>query len=423
MLLRSRIVVPVTAPPLEDGAVLISEGRIVEIGRWSDLRRTTSGPVHDLGDQVLMPGWINAHCHLDYTHLAGQLTPTRNFPEWVKSIHAAKAGWGFSEFAVSWLEGARQLIETGTTTVANIESVPELLGPCRASTPLRVWSFLELTSLRPRLAPPEIVREAIELLRWTGAGNGGLGLSPHAPYSTTPDLLSAVARASRSDGWPVTIHVAESESEFEMFMYRRGAMFDWLASQRCMEDCGLGSPVQALDRAGILRPGLLAVHVNRLWHDDARLLGEREVTVVHCPQSHAYFHHPRFPRPELEEARVRICLGTDSLASTHRPRGIHPRLSLFDEVRALIQTDAMIDPTHILEMVTVHGAHALGQAGKLGELSVGAAADCIAVPYNGTLERAVESVLQHQGPVSGTWIGGKLVFQHRLPEPVDSPNI
>jgi cytosine/adenosine deaminase-related metal-dependent hydrolase len=92
-------------------------------------------------------------------------------------------------------------------------------------------------------------------------------------------------------------------------------------------------------------------------------------------------------------------------------------------VRALQQTDAMIDPAHILEMVTIHGAHALGQTGTLGELSFGAAADCIAVPYHGPVERAVESVLQHQGPVSGTWIGGELVFQHGLPEPIDSPSI
>lgn len=417
MILRARIVVPVTAPPLEDGAVLISGGRIVAIGRWADLRRVAPGPVHDLGECVLMPGWINAHCHLDYTHLAGQLAPTRNFTEWIKSIHAAKSAWGFSEFALSWIDGARQLIESGTTSVANIESIPELLPQCADATPLRVWSFLELTALRPKLSPAQLVDDAAAWLRGLPEGSGGRGLSPHAPYSTTPGLLNAAAATASRHGWPVTIHLAESDAEFEMFMYRRGPMHDWLATQRPMEDCGLGSPVQALERSGLLTPGLLAVHVNRLWHDDARLLGERGVHVVHCPQSHSYFHHARFPRPELDAAGVRICLGTDSLASTHRPRGIRPLLSLFDEVRALLQTDALLEPQRVLEMVTIHGAHALRRSGELGELSPGACADFTAVPYAGDLPSAVESILHHEGPVAGTWIDGRLVFRHQLDAP------
>jgi aminodeoxyfutalosine deaminase len=421
VILRARIVVPVTAPPLEDGAVLISGGRIAAIGRWADLRRVAPGPVHDLGECVLMPGWINAHCHLDYTHLAGQLAPTRNFTEWIKSIHAAKSAWGFSEFALSWIDGARQLIESGTTSVANIESIPELLPQCLEATPLRVWSFLELTALRPRLSPAQLVEDAAAWLQRLPEGPGGRGLSPHAPYSTTPGLLSATASTASRHGWPVTIHLAESDAEFEMFMYRRGPMHDWLATQRPMEDCGLGSPVQALERSGLLSPGLVAVHVNRLWHDDARLLGERGVTVVHCPQSHSYFHHARFPRPELDAAGVRVCLGTDSLASTHRPRGIRPLLSLFDEVRALLQTDALLEPQRVLEMVTLHGAHALRQSGNLGELIPGARADFAAIPYSGELSTAVESILHHEGPVAGTWINGRLVFRHQLEAPPMTP--
>ena len=196
MILRARTLVPVTAPPLEDGAVLILDGRIVAAGRWADVSPHASGPVTDLGDSLLMPGFVNAHCHLDYTHLAGQLAPSRNFTEWLKSIHAAKSAWGFSEYAASWLTGARQLLESGTTTVANIESVPELPGVCREATPLRVWSFMELTALRPRQSPVELVDAAASLLRSLKPGRGGFGLSPHAPYSTTPDLLTATDQAS-----------------------------------------------------------------------------------------------------------------------------------------------------------------------------------------------------------------------------------
>jgi cytosine/adenosine deaminase-related metal-dependent hydrolase len=283
------------------------------------------------------------------------------------------------------------------------------LGVCRAATPLRVWSFFELTALRPKVSPMHLVEAAAQLLQSSEPGRGGLGLSPHAPYSTTPDLLTATGRAAIEHRWPVTVHVAESEAEFEMFMYRRGPMYDWLSSQRPMDDCGLGSPVRALERSGLLNRSLLAVHVNRLWHDDARLLGERGASVVHCPQSHAYFHHPRFPRPELEATGTLLCLGTDSLASTHRPRDPRPRLSMFDEIRALAQTDALLEPQRILEMATVNGARALGQAGQLGELVPGAWADLTSFPFAGSPDAAVEAILHHEGLVTGTMIGGEWV--------------
>jgi cytosine/adenosine deaminase-related metal-dependent hydrolase len=75
VLLRARTVLPITAPPLEDGAVLVSGDRIRAVGPWSELRQNAVGPTVDLGEVVLLPGLVNAHCHLDYTRLAGRLTP------------------------------------------------------------------------------------------------------------------------------------------------------------------------------------------------------------------------------------------------------------------------------------------------------------------------------------------------------------
>ncbi|HTH47882.1 MAG TPA: amidohydrolase family protein [Candidatus Limnocylindria bacterium] len=406
MILRSRILLPISAPPVEDGAVLILGDRIRFAGAWGDLRPHASGPVTDLGEAVLLPGLINAHCHLDYTHLAGQLAPPASFPDWIKAILAAKAAWGFSEYAGSWLDGARQLLASGTTTVANIESVPELLDVCPLQTPLRVCSFLELTGVRSRRAPAEILAEAERLLVGITPGRGRVGLSPHSPYSTTPDLLRAAAATAQKHGWRLSSHVAESQAEFDMFMYRRGPMFEWLEHQRPADDCGRGSPVQHLDRCGLLGPTQLAAHVNYLWHDDARLLARRDTSVVHCPQSHAYFRHHCFPRPELSEAGVNLCLGTDSLASTRLRPGVPPTLSLFDEMRALATADSMMTPHQLLEMATINGARALGQQGRLGQLTPGAMADVIAVPFTGKLAEATAAVVHHQGPVPAVMING-----------------
>ncbi|MBN8246291.1 MAG: amidohydrolase family protein [Verrucomicrobia bacterium] len=406
-----------TAPPVEDGAVLVSQGCIAAVGRWCDLRREASGQVTDLGDAVLLPGLVNAHCHLDYTHLAGRLRPPRSFPDWIKSILAAKGEWTFSDFATSWLAGAAQLLAGGVTTVANIESVPELLADCRSATPLRVHSFLEMTGVRSGRNPAGILHDARRAIAGLDAGPGGFGLSPHAPYSTTPVLLRLTAEAAAAEGWRTTTHVAESEAEFEMFMYRRGAMYDWLEPQRPMDDCGLGSPVQHLERCGLLGPRHLAVHVNYLWHGDAARLARAGAHVVHCPKSHSYFGHRRFPRCELEEAGVTVCVGTDSLASTLPHRGALPQLSLLAELREMMALDATLDAATALKYATVHGARALGLEGQIGTVSEGAAADLIAIPFRGAPGEAAQAVVAHEGPVSAMILNGDVL---RLPRGADA---
>src|SRR5262245_40606068 len=105
MLLRARLVLPVTQPPLENGAVEIRSGLITAVGRWEDLRsRATPAEVVDLGETILLPGLVNAHCHLDYTHMAGMIYPPRTFPDWIKSILALKSGWDYSDYAASWID-------------------------------------------------------------------------------------------------------------------------------------------------------------------------------------------------------------------------------------------------------------------------------------------------------------------------------
>ena len=303
-------------------------------------------------------------------------------------------------------QGAEMLLRTGTTTVADIESLPELIPQAWDATPLRVISFRELLNVKSRQPAAEIVERAVN--DWLGLANsrGRVGLSPHAPYSTSRELLERAARAAQRRKWRLTTHVAESEEEFEMFMYRQGAMFDWLKPQRDMSDCGHGSPVQHLERCGYLDDNLLAVHANYLWRHDAGILGRNLVSVAHCPRSHDYFQHLRFAREELERAGVNVCLGTDSLATTRKPREGELELNLFAEMQALSAGTPELSPERILRMATVNGAQALGRKGELGELAPNALADLIAIPFGGGLADVHEVIVQHPGAVAAAMIGG-----------------
>lgn len=404
LILRSRVVMPIRRQAIANGAVVISGKRIRAVGRWENIRKEYSAPVIDLGDCALLPGLINAHCHLEYSDLAGEFLPPRHFSDWLKLIVTAKGVRTDADFATAWQRGAKMLLRTGTTTVADIAALPEILPQ---PTPLRVFSFLEMTGVKSRQPPTQIVATAAAKIKSLRATGQLAGFSPHSPYSTTSDLLRRTAKIARQNRWRVTTHVAESSEEFEMFTHARGKLFDWLHGQRDCSDCGQGSPVQHLARSGLLGANFLAVHANYLAPGDAHLLARKKSSVVHCPRSHSFFGHPKFPFKELAAAGVNVCLGTDSLASIETKLKEPLELNLFSEMRSFARKHRDTPAGTILQMTTLKSAKALGLAGRLGEISPGAFADLIAIPCREKLADVQEAVLHHRGDVTASLIGGK----------------
>jgi cytosine/adenosine deaminase-related metal-dependent hydrolase len=410
MLLRTRILLTGIRPPIEDAGLFIARDRLVRVGKWNRVRRQVSGPAVDLGETLVLPGLINAHCHLDYSGMAGHIPPMRSFTDWIKSITTLKGTWSDAEFAQDWMAGAEMLLRSGTTTVADVEAVPDLLPRQWKATPLRVISFLEMTGVRSRRDPGMIVNEAVSrALELRGRGPG-IGLSPHALYSTTPALIRLSIQAARRHNWRLVTHVAESTEEFDMIRHARGPMFDWLLrNDREMSDCGRCSPVAQLEHLGCLTHRLLAIHLNYLAPGDAGLLARRRVHVVHCPRSHDYFRHQRFPYARLAKAGVNVSLGTDSLITVRKAHRSEIALDLFADMQAFARSQPNVSPADILAMVTRNPARALGLAGQIGTLRPGAVADLIVLPYTGSPADAARAAVYHRGPVSGSLIRGRWV--------------
>jgi len=376
---------------------LIKRERIVRVGKWAEFAGTRE-KVSDLGEVVLLPGLVNAHCHLDYTNLAIRRAG-KSFTDWVREIIRRKNEWAIEDYRKSWVRGAHMLEATGTTTVADIEAVPELLPWAWWQTPLRVCSFLEMTGVASGRAPKEILCDTLGRITKLKSSKDGTGLSPHALYSTVPQLLKL--SATRSTKMRVTMHVAESEDEMQMYGRRKGELFDWLSKFRDTSDCGGTTPVQAVRRAGLLKPNFLAVHANYLTGNDVRLLAKSGASVVHCPSSHSYFGHRRFPYQQLARAGVNICLGTDSMASmTGR------ELNMFTEMQQFARANPKVSPVQILRMATRNGAWGLGLAGEAGELGNGFFADLIGVPFRGKKADLADAVL-YTRHLSAMFVGGK----------------
>ncbi len=411
MIVRARCLLPLVSAPVDNGAVVVENGRIKWFGRWRDCEIPAGEALLDLGEVVLMPGLVNAHCHLDYTSMAGQIPPPKTFPDWVKNILSFKAHWSFSEFAESWLKGARQLIEHGTTTVADIESVPELPEETWKSTPLRMISFLELTGVKSQRSPEDLLHEAADWFeRWPRDDRKEVALSPHALYSTSPELIRKSARFATERDLLVSTHLAESEAEYSMFCDAKGPFFDWLKGQRKMDDCGHHSPIELVNEYGLLNERLIIVHANYLSEKDIQSIGESRASVVHCPRSHDYFGHLKFPYEELVKARTNVCLGTDSLASSRKIGAQNPELNLWCEMQTFSRNYPGVSPREIFDLVTRHPAKAFRKGGQIGSLESGAFGDMVALGYSGKVDepRVCEEVL-HRPQVREVLIAGELV--------------
>ena len=406
-LIRARVVLPIASPAIYNGGLVIRGNRVQDVGPWRELARQHSGRALDLGDVAILPGLVNAHCHLDYTNMCGEFAQPRFFIDWLRLITSTKAQWTAEEYKASWLAGTAMLLRTGTTTVADIEAVPQLLPELWNETPLRVISLLEMIGITARRPASAVLQEALDRMSSLRHKRCALGLSPHAPYSTTGQLLRMSAAAARRHSWLLCTHVAESQTEFEMFRRAEGDMFEGLRrSGREMSDCGLGSPVSHLARCEVLGRNLLATHVNYLGRGDLALLSRNKVSVVHCPRSHAFFRHQPFPLKRLLRAGVNVCLGTDSLASVLKPRRQSVELDMFAEMQVFAERNPWLSPRAILRMATINGARALGRERITGALKRGALADFIALPV--TKEKRIEgAVLAHRGPVVASMIDGR----------------
>ncbi|MFM1556572.1 MAG: amidohydrolase family protein [Limisphaerales bacterium] len=400
MLLRARIVVPISQPPIADGFVRVDGNCIIEVGAWADVKNKSEAV--DLGEVILLPGLVNAHCHLDYTDFVGAIPTPRSFTDWINAIVDLKADVDDAAHRESWLHGAAQCLRHGTTTLGNIETRPDLLPELWAATPLRVASFLELIVTRAQSDTAQAVADATNWIASHKPPSGHAGLSPHAPYTTNPDLLEACAATDL----PMAMHLAESAEEDEMFRQGSGPLYERLAAAgREMADCGRGSPIAHANRSGLLSENLIAIHGNYLDDDDIHLLAENHVSLVHCPRSHAYFGHAPFRAEALRTAGVNLCLGTDSLATM---RAGDAELSLFDELRAYCEAfPDSADLETLLQCVTVNPARALGMAGQVGELAVDAFADLMTLPFDGPIEFAMKAIVNHAGPAQRVMLYGK----------------
>jgi cytosine/adenosine deaminase-related metal-dependent hydrolase len=416
MIIRARTVVTMDGAPIDNGAVVVAKNRIVDVGKFDDIKTQYSGEIVDLAERALLPGLINAHCHLDYTCLRGKIPPQKTFTDWIRAINAEKARLSPKDYLESINEGFAEAKRFGTTTIANLTAFPDLVS--HIHTPIRTWWFAELIDVRVPERANKIVDSAIKSLGRARPepvlseveGAAPWGLAPHALFTASKDLYRRCEQIARRDNVLLTTHLAESREEMKMFHEASGPLYELLKDiGRPMSDCGNQTPLELFIGAHGVRalPGWIVAHLNELIESDFELLEKSKSPfhVVHSPRSHRYFRHSRFPFERLHSLGFNICLGTDSLASNQS-------LSLFAEMRAFQKGFPNVSAEEVLKMVTVNPAMALHQHNMLGRIRPGFYADLIALQCS-KQDNLFEQIVAFDGSIDWIMVNGKM--QRRRP--------
>jgi cytosine/adenosine deaminase-related metal-dependent hydrolase len=409
--IRAAWVVPIEGPPIRNGWVVVDRGRVVALGGPRADDRSPSpahAPArdHDLGAVALLPGLVNAHTHLELSHLRDEIAPASAFVTWIRGVMAARRQRPDAR-SVEIMDGIRrgidEAIACGTAVVGDISNTLATFEPLTAS-PLAAVVFYELIRFRAPDPAALVEAAAAEIAALAPSDRVRTSLAAHAPYSVAPLVFRALRKAVDRDGFvPCSVHLSESAEEVEFIQTGGGpwrALLEELGSWDPAWVAPGVSPVQFLDDAGFLGANVLAVHGVQMTLDDLGRLKARGTTLVTCPRSNGHTGAGAPPLQDFYDAGVRVAVGTDSLASA-------PDLNVFAELATMRALAPSIPAASLLRSATAEGARALGFDADYGTIEPGKRARLIAVDVPADVDDVEEYLVGGITPPQIRWIDQK----------------
>lgn len=442
------LVIPVTGPVVLDGAVAVSGTRVVHVGtrRWV---LDTLAQEMALGGRaeerrwrgVVMPGLVNAHTHLQYTNMAdvgrGAYTSFRDWELAFNPVYERLCATG--DWKRSAHDGARMMLEAGTTAAADIVTNPEAADALASQGMhgIAYWEVMDWHNDDWKTAGvPELVAHLGEM---RDERLPSVGISPHAPYTLESTPFVDLPDIARQLDMRLHIHLAETPMEAGddadiLTTYTSAAWRDnhWSSYTELKRAGVRASAIQFLDLLGCLGPDVHIAHGVWASAEDRRILRQRGVGVALCPRSNRITVTERdAPVCEYLQEGNLLAVGTDSLSSSPSLDVLEDVAMLYDLARE--QGYTADDLTHrLIRMVTLGGAQELGMhvgAGRIGQINAGAVADLafldvpvdVSTPWD--IEETLETLVRHgAGTNRATVVSGRLAYNNgAFDAPVDQP--
>lgn len=379
---RALWVFPVSQPPIQDGVVTSVEDETgPTVTNVSPLVSPMSKAIRDDGDVALIPALINPHTHLEFSYLHHPLgTAGSAFPDWIRKVIRARREIPESDRDQQKSEAIRQGLEESTTSgvigIGEILTKPTDMATYAAGN-VRMVAFRELISNDPSAAAG-LIGELIEHRNECLKNRVNPGVSPHAPYTVSFELLTAACQWATEFSAPVAFHFAESPEERELLESDGGPFAELLSDAKVWRDGQFGSrkPIEYLEPLAMC-PRVALIHGNFLGRAEQQFVAERSdrISVVYCPRTHEFFDHSPYPLSEYLDQGMAMAIGTDSRAST-------PDLSMLNELLAARRRHPEIHPAQLLEMVTLRAAEAIGIDKEVGSIQAGKRFDYLAIPID-----------------------------------------
>ncbi len=375
---------PIEGEPIENGAIAIDSGRITKVGTSAEIGRGRNFP-----HAVIMPGFVNAHAHLEYAGYTG-FGDGLDFGHWIALHLQRKMRLSFEDVLALARFGAASCLASGITTVADASFSAASPRAC-AELGLKAIVGLEVFGDDPKAAL-ERFEQLKEVAQPHLSERVRLGISPHAPYTATADVYAA----ARDLGLPLVTHLSESRDERAWLTRGEGPLAELSYILPSPGETG----IRMLARAGAIGRETIAAHCVDLDPEEIELLASLEVGVAHCPRSNGFLGCGIAPLADLLEAGVRVGIGTDSPASA-------PSFDMFEELRFAVacarareRRPQALAAARALELATLGSARALGLEAEVGSLLPGKRADIAIVTLEGT------SLLPWDDPQAAPVLGG-----------------
>ncbi|OYW23455.1 MAG: hypothetical protein B7Z55_03535, partial [Planctomycetales bacterium 12-60-4] len=386
---RARWIVPVDSRPIEDGVLVVADGRIVSIvPRWPK-------PCVDLGNVALIPGLVNCHTHLEFSQLTQPILPFLPFTDWIRAVIGYRREHP-DVVSTAIRQGLQESLAGGVTLLGDIATSAWNAADYTPNLPVpRTIVFQEFLGLGD-----ERIAQQRQLL------DSSLHVSPHAPYSTHPELFASVLKHAEERRSLVAVHLAETAAEVELLEHGTGEFREFLQSLGLWREGVFGGRscrdwLEALSEL----PRALVIHGNYLSVDELAVLARApHMTLVYCPRTHAAFGHPPHRWVDLLNLGGSVAIATDGRSS-------NPDLSLWKELQFLAAQYPEMPPHLILKLGTLSPARALGQGQECGSLSPGKRADVAVVSLESpAFQDPLADLFAPGNDITATMLGGRWAY-------------
>ena len=353
---------------LDGGAIAVLGDTIIAVGPRAEIDAAYSGrQTIDAKGKLVVPGWINGHTHVPMTLLRG-LHDDVTLDDWLRKYIFPAEAKNVNEEFVRWgtrLAMAEQ-IRAGVTTFADMYYFEDAVAEETKAAGMRGVlgeTFIDFPAPDNKTEAAMLEYTEKFLKKWQGDPLIHAAPAPHSIYTCSKKTLQDSSALARKYHAPILIHVAEMKKELDDSLKQNGA-----------------TPVEYLEKIGVLGPDVIAAHCIFVNESDRKLLALRGVGCVHNPTSNMMLASGVSPVPEMREAGVAVGLGTDGPAGSNNDLDLMEEIDLAAKLAKITKMDPRaLNAQAVVEMATIDGARALHMEKEIGSLEKGKKADLILI--------------------------------------------